>query len=139
MLPRLTEPVRYASALEASLPVLVESVKAQAVAEGRFVLVQDLMSPINLCDVATAMAPGRPFGAPLWVRPTVGELPWTGAADLCTEHPEKSDDAQRADGIMADAAPCALQIAEHRFWAFDKACKAGGGASEKAPKDAEYQ
>jgi len=52
----------------------------QAVAEGRFVLVQDLMSPINLRDVATAMAPGRPFGAPLWVRPTVGDLPWTAAA-----------------------------------------------------------
>lgn len=52
----------------------------QAVAEGRFVLVQDLMSPINLRDVATAMAPGRPFGAPLWVRPTVGDLPWAVAA-----------------------------------------------------------
>jgi len=52
----------------------------QAVGNGRFVLVQDLMSPINLRDIATAMAPGRPFGAPLWVRPTVGDLPWTDAA-----------------------------------------------------------
>ena len=42
-------------------------------------LVQDLMSPINLRDVATAMAPGRPFGAPVWVRPTVGDLPWIAA------------------------------------------------------------
>lgn len=52
----------------------------QALAEGRFVLVQDVMSPINLRDVATAMAPGRPFGAPLWVRPTPGDLPWEAAA-----------------------------------------------------------
>jgi hypothetical protein len=52
----------------------------QALAEGRFVLVQDIMSPVNLRDVATAMEPRRPFGAPLWVRPTVGDLPWTAAA-----------------------------------------------------------
>ena len=52
----------------------------QAIAEGRFVLVQDVMSPINLRDVATAMAPGRPFGASLWIRPTVGDLPWNHAA-----------------------------------------------------------
>ena len=52
----------------------------KALAEGRFVLVQDLMSPINLRNVATAMAPGRPFGAPLWIRPTVGDLPWNVAA-----------------------------------------------------------
>jgi hypothetical protein len=52
----------------------------QAVASGRFVLVHDLMSPINLRDVAMAMEPSLPFGAPLWVRPTMGELPWTAAA-----------------------------------------------------------
>jgi hypothetical protein len=48
--------------------------------EGRFVLVQDLMSPVNLRDVAGAMEPRLPFGAPLWVRPTVGDLPWVAAA-----------------------------------------------------------
>lgn len=52
----------------------------KALMAGRFVLVQDIMSPINLNDVATAMAPGRPFGAPLWIRPPVGELPWDSAA-----------------------------------------------------------
>ncbi|MBL8798021.1 MAG: SAVED domain-containing protein, partial [Planctomycetia bacterium] len=52
----------------------------QAVEEGQCVLVQDLMSPVNLRDVAKALAPGRPFGAPLWIRPAVGTLPWTAAA-----------------------------------------------------------
>ncbi len=52
----------------------------QAVGEGRFVLVQDIMSPVNLRNVAAAMDPAKPFGAPLWIRPNVGELPWTAAA-----------------------------------------------------------
>lgn len=45
-----------------------------------FVLVQDLMSPINLQDVSQAMSPSRPFGAPFFIRPTYGETPWTEAA-----------------------------------------------------------
>lgn len=53
----------------------------KAIAEGRFVLVQDVMSPVNLNDVANAMLPGKPFGAPLWVRPMVGDLPWSSAAE----------------------------------------------------------
>jgi hypothetical protein len=48
--------------------------------EGRIVLVQDLMSPINLRGIATAIQPARPFGAPLWVRPSVDTLPWDLAA-----------------------------------------------------------
>jgi hypothetical protein len=52
----------------------------QALAEGRFVLVHDLMSPINLRDVAKAMEPSRPFGAPLWVRPDLGGSSWVSAA-----------------------------------------------------------
>jgi hypothetical protein len=52
----------------------------QALANGRLVLIQDVMSPINLSDVADALAPARPFGAPLWIRPEVGNLPWTDAA-----------------------------------------------------------
>lgn len=66
----------------------------QSLADGRFVLVQDVMSPINLRDVATAMDPSRPFGAPLWVRPSVGDLPWTTAAaeqaDIIDEAIERS-------------------------------------------------
>lgn len=62
----------------------------QSLEQGRFVLVQDLMSPINLRDVVAAMAPGRPFGAPLWVRPEVGELPWTTAAAAQAEIVEEA-------------------------------------------------
>lgn len=62
----------------------------QAVAESRFVLVQDLMSPVNLRDVATAMQPLRPFGVPLWIRPRVGDTPWAASAD---EQAETVDDA----------------------------------------------
>jgi len=45
-----------------------------------FVLVQDVMSPINLAAVADALAPAAPFGAPLHIRPTPGPLPWHDAA-----------------------------------------------------------
>jgi hypothetical protein len=48
--------------------------------QGGMVLVQDLMSPVNLRDIATAMRPARHFGAPLWVRPSVDALPWDLAA-----------------------------------------------------------
>ena len=52
----------------------------QALEKGRFVLIQDLMSPINLRNALEAMAPSHPFGAPLWIRPEVADLPWTSAA-----------------------------------------------------------
>jgi hypothetical protein len=52
----------------------------QAMGNGRIVLVQDLMGPINLRDAIDALAPARPFGAPLPVRPQVGDLPWQAAA-----------------------------------------------------------
>lgn len=52
----------------------------EAVGGGRFVLVQDIMSPVNLRDVVAAMAPAKSFGAPLWIRPSVGDLPWTAPA-----------------------------------------------------------
>lgn len=68
----------------------------QALANGRFVLFQDLMSPINLRNALEAMAPGRPFGAPLWIRPEVANLPWTGAAaeqtDILDEAIQRSRD-----------------------------------------------
>jgi len=41
-----------------------------------FVLVQDVMSPVNLASVAAALAPHVPFGAPLHIHPTPGPLPW---------------------------------------------------------------
>jgi len=48
---------------------------------GSFVLVQDLLAPISLRAVSQALAPGTPFGAPFFVRPTCGDLPWVGAAE----------------------------------------------------------
>jgi hypothetical protein len=45
-----------------------------------FVVVHDVMTPINLQSVVKAMDPEAPFGAPVWVRPIAGELPWDSAA-----------------------------------------------------------
>ena len=45
-----------------------------------FVIVQDLMSPINLKDVTQALLPNQPFGAPVFIRPSYGDLPWIEAA-----------------------------------------------------------
>jgi hypothetical protein len=47
---------------------------------GSFVLVQDLIAPISLHAVSNALAPAAPFGAPLFIRPRYGEVPWTDAA-----------------------------------------------------------
>ena len=45
-----------------------------------FVLIQDLLSPISLHAVSEALNPAQPFGAPVFIRPTFNELPWTDAA-----------------------------------------------------------
>ncbi len=45
-----------------------------------FVLVQDTLSPISLQAIVDALQPDLPFGAPIFIRPTVAELPWTEAA-----------------------------------------------------------
>jgi len=45
-----------------------------------FVLVQDLLAPIDLFSVVEALQPGMPFGAPFFVRPSYTELPWEKAA-----------------------------------------------------------
>ena len=61
-------------------PNSVPQEAAQAVENGRFVLMHDTMSPISLKAVADALAPAYSFGVPLSVRPTVGDLPWAAAA-----------------------------------------------------------
>lgn len=48
---------------------------------GSFVIVQDVLAPINLRAVSEALAPGAPFGGPYLVRPTYADLPWTAAAE----------------------------------------------------------
>ena len=45
-----------------------------------FVLIQDLLSPISLHAVSEAIKPAQSFGAPFFIRPTYGEMPWTDAA-----------------------------------------------------------
>jgi hypothetical protein len=39
------------------------------------------MTPINLPAVVDALKPCQPFGAPVYIRPQVGSLPWTQAAE----------------------------------------------------------
>lgn len=46
-----------------------------------FVLIQDTMTPVNLRAVIDALEPDIPFGAPIYIRPMVGPLPWTEAAE----------------------------------------------------------
>ena len=45
-----------------------------------FVVVHDVMSPVNIRDVVTALDPDVPFGAPFYIRPDVG-LGWEAAAE----------------------------------------------------------
>src|SRR6266404_51373 len=52
----------------------------EALEKGWFVIVHDVMTPINLQSVLKALEPSAPFGAPIWIRPTVGDLPWHEAA-----------------------------------------------------------
>ena len=73
--PHLADRTRNALLLAVGIAVLAVA-PFRALADGQFVLVQDVMSPVNLRDVATAMEPRRPFGAPLWVRPTVDGVPY---------------------------------------------------------------
>lgn len=48
----------------------------KAMKTGYFVIVHDTMTPINYKAAIDAMIPMTPFGAPFYVRPAVGELPW---------------------------------------------------------------
>src|SRR5713101_6735510 len=52
----------------------------EAIDRSWFVLVQDVMSPINLRDVVATLKPDQPFGAPFFIRPTVSDPPWHAAA-----------------------------------------------------------
>jgi hypothetical protein len=57
-----------------------EEIKRQ-LETGSFVLVQDLLVPISLRAVSEALAPAAPFGAPFFIRPAYGDLPWSDAAE----------------------------------------------------------
>jgi hypothetical protein len=45
------------------------------------VTLQDTMAPINFNSVTEALAPDKPFGTPIFIRPIVGNLPWEAAAE----------------------------------------------------------
>ncbi len=51
-----------------------------ALKKSRFVLIQDVLSPINLHSVSQALRPSKIFGAPFFIRPVVGNLPWNEQA-----------------------------------------------------------
>jgi len=49
--------------------------------KSRFVLVQDVMSPIDLQNITTALDPEIPFGAPFYIRPDMDEMDWSMAVE----------------------------------------------------------
>jgi hypothetical protein len=52
----------------------------KALERGYFVILHDTMTPINYQAAIDAMTPLTPFGAPLYIRPVVGDLPWNEEA-----------------------------------------------------------
>ncbi len=53
-----------------------------ALKKSRFVIIQDVLSPINLHSVSQALKPSKVFGAPFYIRPVVGNLPWNEHAEF---------------------------------------------------------
>ncbi|HYT45267.1 MAG TPA: SAVED domain-containing protein, partial [Methylomirabilota bacterium] len=54
----------------------------KALKKSRFVIIQDVLSPINLHSVSQALKPSKIFGAPFFIRPVVGNLPWDEQAEF---------------------------------------------------------
>jgi len=61
------------------VPGISENDTQKCIKNSWFVLVQDLLSPINLFSVVEALKPDMPFGAPFYIRPTYDKLPWLKA------------------------------------------------------------
>jgi len=53
--------------------------------EGRFVIIHDILSPINIQNAIEALKPEKPFGPPLYVRTPSYEESWELAAQFQTE------------------------------------------------------
>lgn len=64
--------------LSAALPQEIQD----RLEHGRFVVIQDVMSPVNIRDAIQALLPAKPFGPPLIVRPSVSDESWASAANL---------------------------------------------------------
>lgn len=67
------------------LPGAVPEEIASSLRRGRFVVVHDVLSPINIRDVAEALKPEQAFGPPFYIRPSVAEESWEMAVDLQRE------------------------------------------------------
>ena len=48
---------------------------------GRFIVIQDVLSPVSPQDAANALEPAKPFAPPLFVRPSIGGDSWMRAVD----------------------------------------------------------
>jgi len=53
--------------------------------EGRFVIIHDVLSPINIQNAIEALKPEKPFGPPLYIRTPSYEESWELAAQFQTE------------------------------------------------------
>jgi hypothetical protein len=62
-------------------PILPQEIQDR-LEHGRFVVVHDVLSPVNIRDAIRAIHPAGPFGPPLFVRPSVSTESWTDAANL---------------------------------------------------------
>lgn len=63
--------------LSATLPKEVH----QRLRSGRVVVIQDIMSPVNIHDAIKALEPAKPLGPPLFIRPPSQEESWELAAE----------------------------------------------------------
>jgi hypothetical protein len=71
---------------------------ARRLREGRFVVVHDVLSPINIMDAVAAMKPDTPFGPPLYVSPPNPHDSWQLAAEAQQEI--VNDALRRSQGLL---------------------------------------
>lgn len=57
-----------------------DSEAAKQIRDGAFVVIQDVMSPVNLADAVAALGGRMPYGPPLRSRPVVADDDWAAAA-----------------------------------------------------------
>ena len=62
------------------LPADISPDAAERLRQGRFVVIHDVMSPIDVPHILAAIHPDQPLGPPLRIRPDVRMLGWAAAA-----------------------------------------------------------
>jgi hypothetical protein len=67
------------------LPGAVPQEIQERLKEGRFVVVHDILSPVNVQDAVEALKPEKPFGPPFYVRVPSPQESWEMAAQFQTE------------------------------------------------------